>query len=189
MNADCSRHTPCAVRISKCSLHRTPSGTILSAVNAGNVSGTTASVFPNAITSDAFGNVFIMGSFGQTSQFGADVLTSTGTSDRIVSQLNGTTGQFLKSWRMGGPLNEDIRGDLTTDAAGNLWVTGWFYGAADFPSGQTLNSVNDSGDIFLLRFSQSPPPAMSSAVLSVDASDIELKSPGLRNDLTYAIAN
>jgi hypothetical protein len=163
------------------------SGNILWAVNAGNVSGTSAAVRPIAITSDAFGNVFITGSFGQTSQFGPDLLTSNGTSDRFVSQLNGATGQFLKSWRMGGPLNEDIRGDLTTDAAGNLWVTGWYYGTADFPTGQTLNSVNDSGDIFLLRFLQNPPVAMASAVSSFEANDMEsFQTQAKTNPLTRA---
>jgi hypothetical protein len=154
-------------------------GNFLWAVNAGGIAGSTTAVNPTDITSDAFGNVFVTGIFSTGSvsgsaQFGSDLLTSNGTSDQFVSQLNGATGQFLKSWRMGGPLNEYFTGGLTTDATGNLWVTGQFLGAADFPTGDTLNSVNDSGDIFLLRFSQAPPAAMSAALFTDDADNPDM---------------
>ena len=154
------------------------SGNILWAVNAGGVAGSTTQLCPLDVTSDAFGNVFVSGFFSTGSgsasaQFGSEILTSIGTSDHFVSQLDGATGQFLESWRMGGPLIESNVGGLTVDAAGNLWMTGQFYGAADFPTGDTLNSVNDSGDIFVLRFLQSPPAAMSATAWSVDANDNE----------------
>jgi hypothetical protein len=151
------------------------SGSFLWAVNAGGIAGSTTGVSPLDITADASGNVFVTGIFSAGSgspsaQFGSEILTSIGTSDQFVSQLSGGTGQFLKSWRMGGPLNEFNVGGLTTDAAGNLWVTGQFLGAADFPTGQTINSVSDSGDIFLLRFSQ--PAALGAAALDSGQSDL-----------------
>lgn len=149
-------------------------GNFLWAVNAGGIAGSTTAVNPTDITSDALGNVFVTGVFGTGSgsasaQFGSDLLTSNGINDQFVSQLDGATGQFLKSWRMGGPLNEYFTGGLTTDAAGNLWVTGQFLGAGDFPTGDTLTSVNNSGDIFLLRFLQ--PSAMAAAVFGDDANN------------------
>jgi hypothetical protein len=154
------------------------SGNVLWAVNAGGVAGSTTQLRPLDITSDTIGNVFVSGLFSTGSgsasaQFGSEILTSIGTGDHFISQLNGATGQFLESWRVGGPLSESNVGGLTVDAANNLWMTGQFYGAADFPTGDTLNSVNDSGDIFVLRLLQSPSVAMSAAVLSIDANGID----------------
>jgi hypothetical protein len=149
-------------------------GNILWAVNAGGIAGSTTTVNPTDITSDAFGNVFVTGIFSTGSgsasaRFGSDLLASNGINDQFVSQLDGATGQFLKSWRMGGQLNEFFVGGLTTDTAGNLWVTGQFLGTADFPTGDALTSVNNSGDIFLLRFAQPSPPALAAALFSADA--------------------
>jgi hypothetical protein len=154
------------------------SGNILWAVNAGGVAGSTTQLRPLDITSDAFGNVFVSGLFttgsgSASAQFGSEILTSIGTGDHFISQLNGANGQLLESWRMGGPLAESNVGGLTVDAAGNLWMTGQFYGAADFPDGTTLTSNSASGDIFVLRFLQSPPLAMSASVFGGDAIEVE----------------
>jgi hypothetical protein len=168
------------------------SGNILWAINAGGVGGTGAALSPRAIASDISGNVFVSGFFGlpygsaaaaASIQFGPETLTSNGTSDIFISELAASNGQFQKSWRMGGQLaNNDMRGGLITDAAGNVWMTGWFDGSGDFPDGTIINSENNSVDMFLLRFS--PPAAVvASASLTVRAASLP------SSDASAAIAN
>ncbi|MEX2140924.1 MAG: hypothetical protein WD894_16790 [Pirellulales bacterium] len=143
------------------------------AVSAAGVGSGRTEIYPRAITADASGNLFVAGNFRDqydgtaSAQFGADLLVSSGNSDLFVSQVNGASGQFLKSWRMGGTSGDEFASSLTVDAAGNLWMDGSFAGMADFPNGETQTSVNNSRDIFLLKFLQSPPTATATAPASL----------------------
>ena len=85
----------------------------------------------HGIAVDNSGNVFVTGEYKGTVTFGPDVLTSmnnsvsgTPTYDVFITKLN-STGGFV--WTRDGNADEDDRGlDVTTDAAGSVYVTGQF---------------------------------------------------------------
>jgi cysteine-rich repeat protein len=99
------------------------------------------------IAVDTTGNVLLAGYFGGTADFGGGALDSTGLSDIFAVKLD-TQGQHLWSRRFGGPDGEDVRA-IAVDSAGNVLLTGYFRGTADF-SGGTLYSTGLS-DIFAVK--------------------------------------
>jgi hypothetical protein len=123
------------------------------------------------------GSVFVSGHFSGSWRFGGDTLQSAlnpsgqPSPDGFVSELNAATGQYVKSWRMGGPQFDFINSGMATDNAGGVLVTGLLNGNAggadltvDFPDGSTYTS--HSSDVAVLRFSPPRPAPPTVATLS-----------------------
>lgn len=89
---------------------------------------------PVSIGVDALGNVYLAGYFSQTIDFdpGEEIfeVSSNGGQDAFVVKLN-ASGQFLWAGNLGGP-EGDIALGMDVDSAGDMFVTGYFSGTADF---------------------------------------------------------
>ncbi|QYX33118.1 SBBP repeat-containing protein [Sphaerospermopsis torques-reginae] len=100
------------------------------------------------ITSDITGNTYATGFFSGTTTFGNISLSSVGNEDGFITKLD-TSGNFLWAQRLGGTLSDGGVG-ITSDEAGNIYVTGIFRDTASFGSA-TLTSAGDE-DAFVAKF-------------------------------------
>lgn len=85
------------------------------------------------LAADGAGNVFATGFFSATVDFGTGMLVSTGADDIFVFKVDlGGTPQWTKKL---GSTGNDAGRALAADAAGNVYLTGFFSGAPDFGMG------------------------------------------------------
>lgn len=109
----------------------------------------------NSVTFDATGNVYTTGRFYNTVDFnpglGTNNLTSTGSSDIFISKLD-ASGNFVWAKKIGGT-GADKANSLHTDAAGNIYITGFFSSTVDFDPGIGTSNLTSTGssDIFILK--------------------------------------
>lgn len=104
---------------------------------------------------DAAGNIYTTGHFSATVDFDPSVgisnLTSAGGLDVFVTKQN-SHGELLWAVRAGGP--QDIQAtSIAVDATGNVYVTGYFLGTADFdprPS-DIQNLTAAQADVFVWK--------------------------------------
>ena len=100
-----------------------------------------------AISIDDAGNSYVTGLFTDTATFGSYSLTSNGSYDIFVANMD-DSGNWLWATQAGGTYYD--RGlEITIDDAGNSYVTGYFEGTATFGS----DSLTSSGysDIFVAK--------------------------------------
>ncbi|MDO7849324.1 IPT/TIG domain-containing protein [Hymenobacter sp. M29] len=99
---------------------------------------------------DNRGNVFITGLFAHTVAFGNTNLTSAGSIDILVAQLNATTGAWQWARRAGGA-DEDAGLSLAADATGHACVTGTFYSSGAQFGPLRVNPSYGMSDVFVAR--------------------------------------
>jgi hypothetical protein len=91
----------------------------------------------NAMAVDGSGQVYTTGHYYETADFNpgseSSTLTSAGSRDVFVSQLS-STGDYIWAGQMGGAFQESAN-DLALDGGGNVYLTGYFKGQADFDPG------------------------------------------------------
>ena len=112
----------------------------------------------NAVATDASGNVFIGGDFGDVIDLdpgtGTVSVTAAGFLDGFVVKLD-AAGNYLWGFTISGSTGfEEVRA-LTTDASGNLYVTGYFQGTIDFDPGAgttNLTCIGSSSDVFFAKY-------------------------------------
>ncbi len=141
-----------------------PAVSLLSALGTGDPTGVGSSQARD-VAVDAAGNTYLAGSFAGATDFdpandrlgGADVLTARGSHDGFVAKYD-PDGALAWVRRMGGdaPNNStgtvtDIAEDVYVDTAGNVFVTGRFYGTADF--GPFTRTAAGDADGFVARLS------------------------------------
>lgn len=110
-----------------------------------------------AVSKDGTGNLYTMGSFDETVDFdpGPGVFELTAVEwweDIFVSKLD-REGNFVWAVQMGGEGDVDPMG-FTVDDAGNVYITGSFYGTAEFDPGPETASLTSLGwgtDTFILK--------------------------------------
>ena len=108
-----------------------------------------------SITADTYGNVYLTGSYMDTVDFdpsaGIFNLTSNGGSDVFIQKLD-ASGNFIWAKSMGGT-SYDYSHSITTDASGNVYVTGRFLDTVDFdPSAGIFNlTSNGNWDVFIQK--------------------------------------
>jgi hypothetical protein len=100
------------------------------------------------ITLDGSENVIITGNFDHSLDFnpspsGVFSLTPNGFSDVYVCKFN-SNGQFLWAKSIGDQFN-DLARSVTTDASGNIYVTGIFDGTVDFDPGPSTFTLSSTG--------------------------------------------
>ena len=111
--------------------------------------------YATAINLDASGKLCLTGCFQGTTDFdpgpGTFNLQSAGVADIFVSKID-TDGDLLWAKRIGGP-GLDIAYGNTTDAVGNIYLTGSFAGMADFDPGAAVYNLTSFGvrDIFIVK--------------------------------------
>ncbi|MCH8904439.1 MAG: SBBP repeat-containing protein, partial [Bacteroidetes bacterium] len=114
-----------------------------------------------SITTDSSGNVYVTGYYKGTVDFdpGAATfnLTSNGGWDIFIQKLD-ASGNFIWAKSMGGTYFYDAGFSITTDAVGNIYVTGIYQDTVVFdPGAATFNlaSRNGSWDVFILKMDSS----------------------------------
>ncbi len=113
-----------------------------------HIGGSGAVTNVNAVAADSAGGVYIAGSFTSAVSFPGGSFTSAGSSDAFVMKLD-ANGAYVWSVKIGGT-GGDIAYGVDTDASGNVLVTGYFSGTADF-GGTRLVSSGASG--FVAKYS------------------------------------
>ncbi len=105
------------------------------------------------IAVDSSGNVYSAGYFKGTANFSAGMANfiSAGGSDIFVQKLD-SEGNVLWVKQMGGSLDDNGTA-IAVDAAGNVYITGWFHGTVDFDPGFGETSLTSAGltDIFIQK--------------------------------------
>jgi len=131
-----------------------PSGNVLWAKNAIGIGDDTG----YGVATDATGNVFVTGFFASpTITFGTTSLTnvSPGSADAFLAKYD-TNGNLLWAKSAGGT-NGDIGHGVATDAAGNVFITGYFeipsitFGTITLTNTGLLNA----GDVFIVKYDAS----------------------------------
>ena len=113
-----------------------------------------------SIAVDDSGNVYITGFFQDTVDFdpgaGTANLTSTGFDDIFFAKYD-NSGSYLWANRIGGIANENFSHSIALDSSGNVYITGYFTGIADFDPGTgTVNLTSTaSQDIFFAKYDNS----------------------------------
>ncbi|HKR06306.1 MAG TPA: PKD domain-containing protein [Bacteroidia bacterium] len=114
----------------------------------------------NAMAVDGSGNVYTTGVFQDTVDFDPDAgsynLEGTGFDNVFISKLN-SNGNFVWAKRIGGSTGI-IAYDIKTDAAGNVFTTGFLQDTVDFDPGPgvyNLVSTFGSDDIFVSKLNSS----------------------------------
>lgn len=108
-----------------------------------------------AILIDTFNDLYITGRFSGAIDFNPGLgmfgLASAGGEDLFITKFD-TSGSFIWAKNMGGSLNDGSQ-SITTDAAGNVYSTGFFSGTADFDPGTGVANITAIGfqDIFMLQ--------------------------------------
>jgi hypothetical protein len=119
---------------------------------------------PHGVETDATGNVFVTGYFGQTANttgrtisFDTKTITSKSDYDVFLAKYN-STGSIQWALALGNPtgVTEERAWDIAVDASGNSYICGAFAGTVDFnPLGTTPRTVSAAGttnSLFLAKF-------------------------------------
>jgi len=107
--------------------------------------------FVYSITNDATGNVYITGKFFSPSiTFGNNTLTNAGFSDMFIAKYD-AIGNVLWAKSANAPLNSTGNG-ISTDVAGNVYVTGGFEGSSITFGTITLTNISTSSDVFIAKY-------------------------------------
>ncbi len=137
---------------------------------SGPTTGTSANVVitPHGITTDASGNVIVIGYFGlsgSTTQATVDFdpgagvtnLTNTGGWDPFIWKLD-ANGNFLWARTFGSTTpntaTDERCWDVATDSTGNIYVSGFIAGTYDLDAGAGVASFTSAGekDAFLVKY-------------------------------------
>lgn len=99
---------------------------------------------------DESGNPVVTGYFTNSVTIGSTVLSGAGNEDIFLTKLDATNGNVIWAVKAGGTNYDNGRG-ITSDAAGNIYLTGYFEGSATFGSTSIPNTTN-SRDVFVAKY-------------------------------------
>ena len=94
------------------------------------------------------GDVFVLGTFSGTVDFGGGPFIASGPQDIFVMKLD-STGAHVWSKHFGYPSGLQVAAGVAADSAGNVFITGTFSGPVDFGGGSIVAGGNG---IFLAKF-------------------------------------
>lgn len=110
--------------------------------------GTSAQGFTSVAT-DAAGNVYAAGDFYNTTNFGGGNRTSNGGADIMLVKFN-SAGVYQWDRVFGDVADQQFASSVATDASGNVYIAGAFFGSVNFGGG-VLTSLGDR-DLFVAKF-------------------------------------
>lgn len=137
------------------------SGFIIKQNSSGNIlwtkciTGTTNKIIGcSDVCSDSLGNIYVVGTFQGTVNFGTTTLTANGLSDIFILKFDGNGNQIWIK-QSSSSLNSD-GGKIFVDAIGNIYITGVFGGSLgsqlSFDDKTVINSVQGYQDVFVFKF-------------------------------------
>lgn len=104
----------------------------------------------NAIITDQGGNIIVAGFFySPTISFGTFTLSNTGNYDLFVVKYD-AGGNVLWAKSAGG-MYDEVGCGIATDAAGNIYVTGYFYSPVMSATNFSLSN-SGAGDCFIIKY-------------------------------------
>ena len=104
------------------------------------------------IALDSSGNVYVVGYYQQTVDFGGGDVTSNQSFDAFLLKLNSSGAfQWVKSY--GGTLGNDLGRDVAIDSSDNVYMLGAFRTTVDFGGGNVAS--NGNADVFLVKLNSS----------------------------------
>lgn len=103
-----------------------------------------------AVTSDNAGAVYMTGYFSTSAQINGVPLSVAGLTDIFVSKVN-ASGNTSWSVRAGGS-GSDRGLDVAVDNSGNVYVSGFFSGTAQFGNGVSLTASGSSQDAYVVKY-------------------------------------
>lgn len=104
------------------------------------------------VGTDALGNIYACGGFNGTVTFGTTSLTSNGGRDMYLVKYS-PIGTVLWAVKGGGSSASERGRAIAVDAAGNSYVTGYFYSSATF--GSITVTSNGGYDVYLAKYNSS----------------------------------
>lgn len=125
---------------------------------AGNLGGT-GNDLGNSIVVDDQGNSYTTGSYSGTADFdpgtGVFTLTAAGAGDAFITKLD-SAGNLIWAKSVGGADN-DGGTSVAVDQSGNVYLTGLFWGTADFDPGPGTYNLTSAGsyDLYILKLDPS----------------------------------
>ena len=103
----------------------------------------------NGIATDVSGNIYVTGWYSDQASYGGRLIRSVDDGVDIYVAKYNSSGTLL--WvRTAGGGSSDRGNSITTDASGNVYVTGYFQSTASF-TGTTITSVGET-DIFIAKY-------------------------------------
>ncbi|MDI1483387.1 SBBP repeat-containing protein [Polyangium sp. y55x31] len=106
---------------------------------------------PGAIAVGADGMIYVVGEFNETASIGSKTLTAAGASDLFLLSLT-PSGSVRWAKSIGGPGKDGGTG-VGVDAAGNVYVAGYFAGTVDFDPAMPGMILEATGsDAFVMSF-------------------------------------
>ncbi|HEX6428578.1 MAG TPA: SBBP repeat-containing protein [Niastella sp.] len=129
---------------------------LLWAKGFGNPGPLGGKIYGTGIKADASGNTYVTGYFYATADLdpgtGTANVISTGGADIFIAKYD-VLGNYVWAKNIGGTSDDDSS-SITIDGNGNVYVTGYFRGSADFDPGTgTANLASAGGaDIFLTKY-------------------------------------
>ncbi|MCX6327402.1 MAG: T9SS type A sorting domain-containing protein [Bacteroidia bacterium] len=112
----------------------------------------------NRVSTDASGNIFLTGTFNSASiTFGTTTLNNAGggKADIFLVKYN-ALGTVLWAKSSGGTDYDDISNSVSTDASGNVFITGYFNSSSITFGTTTLNNAAvGKADLFLVKYDAS----------------------------------
>ena len=104
------------------------------------------------IALDSSGNVYVVGYYQNTVDFGGGNVTSNQSFDAFILKLNSSgTFQWVKSY--GGSNGNDLGRDVAIDSSDNVYMLGAFRTTVDFGGGNVTS--NGNSDVFLVKLNSS----------------------------------
>lgn len=101
----------------------------------------------------ANGELLISGLYTGAVAFDAFILPASGGTDGFFARINAATGAVIGAYNIGGAGNDAALG-VCSDAAGNIYTTGYYTAGADFDPGVPSFTLGTFGltDIFVARY-------------------------------------
>lgn len=103
----------------------------------------------HGVAVDAAGNVYVVGDFSGTTDFGQRLLSSFGALDGFIASYS-PSGVCRWAHALGGS-SSDVGYGVAVDASSNVYVVGYFNGTADLGDGKGTQSAGSS-DAFVASF-------------------------------------
>ena len=113
--------------------------------------GSTGSDIGTGVAADGTGNVYVLGQFSLSVDFGGGSLTSAGSNDVCLVKYS-STGGHMWSKRFGST-GVDLGGPISVDVSGNVLIAGTFDGTIDLGGGPLTSG--GGRDLFAAKFSSS----------------------------------